>query len=44
MERERLRLEEARAYYRRGLMIKYGIIGLAKNVEMAREKEQRADE
>lgn len=35
LEREKQRLQEARDYYKRGLMIKYGIIPLSKNVEMA---------
>lgn len=42
-ERERERLQEAREYYKRGLLIKYGIVPLARNVEMVREAELKAD-
>ena len=47
-DRERLeeerRLEEARAYYRRGLLIRYGIVPLSRGVECARDRESRADQ
>jgi ribulose-5-phosphate 4-epimerase/fuculose-1-phosphate aldolase len=42
-ERERLRLQEAREYYQRGLLIKYGMVALGKNVESARMLEEAAD-
>ena len=41
---EEKRIDEARAYYRRGLMIKYGIVPMCKEVERAREAEMLADE
>lgn len=41
---EEKRIEEAREYYRRGLMIKYGIVPMCKMVEAAREAEMVADE
>jgi hypothetical protein len=43
LEREKKRLDEAREYYKRGLMIKYGLVPLGKNVERAREAEYQAD-
>ena len=42
-ERELQRIQEAREYYKRGLIIKYVIIPLAKNVEMVKDKEFFAD-
>jgi hypothetical protein len=41
---ESKRIEEARQYYRRGLMIKYGMVPLCKEVERVREAEMAADE
>jgi hypothetical protein len=43
LEREQERIREAREYYKRGLIIKYVIIPLAKNVEKAKDKEFFAD-
>ena len=43
LERERARIEEARDYYRRGLLIKYGFVPFARNVERTREAEFQAD-
>ena len=43
IEREQLRLKEAREYYKRGIIIKYVLIPLAKNVEIAKDKEFFAD-
>ena len=43
IEREQLRLKEAREYYKRGIIIKYVIIPLAKNVEIVKDKEFFAD-
>lgn len=42
LEREKARIHEARQYYKRGLMIKYGIIPLLKNVETEKEELKKA--
>lgn len=43
LEREKQRLQEARDYYNRSLLIKYGIWAFAKNVERARMLEEAAE-
>jgi hypothetical protein len=43
IEREQQRITEAREYYKRGIIIKYVLIPLAKNVEMVKDKEFFAD-
>lgn len=42
-ERELQRIKEAREYYKRGIIIKYVLIPLSKNVEIAKDKEFFAD-
>ena len=43
IEREQQRIKEAREYYKRGIIIKYVLIPLAKNVEIVKDKEFFAD-
>lgn len=43
LEREKQRLQEAREYYNRSLLIKYGIWAFAKNIERNRMLEDAAD-
>ena len=43
IEGEQQRIKEAREYYKRGIIIKYVLIPLAKNVEIVKDKEFFAD-
>jgi hypothetical protein len=43
IEREQQRIKEAREYYKRGIIIKFVLIPLAKNVEIVKDKEFFAD-
>lgn len=42
LENERIRIHEARQYYKRGLMIRYGIIPLLKNIEIEKQEMEKA--
>ena len=42
LESEKIRIHEARQYYRRGLMIKYGIIPLLRNIELEKQEVEKA--
>ena len=43
-QEEERRIEEARQYYRRGLLIRYGIVPLCRAVEATRDMEVAADQ
>jgi hypothetical protein len=43
IEREQQRIKEARESYKRGIIIKFVLIPLAKNVEIVKDKEFFAD-
>lgn len=44
IELEKLKMSNAKQYYERGLIIKYGILRLLKNVQIEKDKKKEADE
>ena len=44
IELEKLKMSNAKQYYERGLIIKYGILRLLKNVQFEKDKKKEADE